>query len=112
MRAMTKLFRLQANSLPEVVDGLAELERRFGYLLKPEGRKLKAGPILNAILVHFLELPSGRQEEILTAAFARIEELLESDTPVGLGPRPREPLEPERAKPPGGEGAGREGIAS
>lgn len=75
-------FRLTANSVREITDALDALARRYGPEFKFQGRKLKAGPLLNAIALHFLLLPEAERTAILERSIPKLEKILESDGDV------------------------------
>jgi hypothetical protein len=73
--------KIQFPSIAELKDGLAALTNRLARRLKFRGRKLKPGPVMNALLVHFMTLPEDEQARIIEGGLKRYEALLEYDTP-------------------------------
>ena len=75
--------RVQYPSIPELKDGLEELAGRLARKdkLKFRGRKLRPGPLHNAVLLHFLVLPEAAQKAIAEQFLKRYEDLLELDEP-------------------------------
>ena len=85
--------KVQAPSVAEIKDALAIAQKRLARKVSFRGRKMGLGPLLNAVVIHFLGLPEDEQERIATAGVARYEQLLELDEPAD------DPRIPE-AKPP------------
>jgi hypothetical protein len=82
MRSLSDKYRLQALSLPEITDEIEELTRRIVKRgVEFQERKLRPGPLLNAIVLHFLGFPAEEQERIAVESLARLEALL-SDAPA------------------------------
>jgi hypothetical protein len=91
MRSLTSTHRLQALSVPEITDEIERLVMRYGREVKFQGRKLRPGPLLNAIVLHFIRLPEAEQAHIIAGAVRELEALLadddraEGDRPTGPG---------------------------
>jgi len=84
MRDPSKSHSLIAPSIEEIHGALVhEAAPRIGRRAKFRGRKLYPGPLLNAIVLHFLSLPHSRQQEIAQEYLARYEALLRRDEPAG-----------------------------
>lgn len=73
--------RIQGLSIPEIKDGLARVLLRVSRDVKFRGRKLRAGPMLNAVVVHFLTLDEASQDAIIAGGLRAFEELLSHDEP-------------------------------
>lgn len=73
--------RIQGLSIPEIKDGLARVLLRVSRDVKFRERKLRAGPMLNAVVVHFLTLDEASQDAIVADGLKRFEELLSHDEP-------------------------------
>jgi len=76
--------RVQYPSIPELKDGFEDLTNRIARKakLKFRGRKLRSGPLHNAVMLHFLMLPEQAQIEIAEASLRRYEALLQLDEPA------------------------------
>lgn len=72
----TNTHRLAANSTRELAEALDRLAARYGYDHPFQGRKLKGGPLLNVLLLHFLLLPEADQIVLLGATIPELEALL------------------------------------
>lgn len=90
--------RVQYPSIPELKDGFEDLTNRIARKakLRFRGRKLRSGPLHNAVMLHFLTLPEDEQIEIAEEGLRRYEALLQLDEPADdLGPiigrRPERP---------------------
>ena len=75
--------RVQYPSIPELKDGLEELAGRYARKdkMKFRGRKLRPGPLHNAVLLHFLMLPEAARKALAEKFLKRYEELLQFDEP-------------------------------
>lgn len=83
MRHPSKSHTLIAPSIEEIQEWLVHgATPRIGRKVKFRGRKLYPGPLLNAIVLHFLSLPHGRQIEIAEEYLRRYEALLDLDEPA------------------------------
>jgi hypothetical protein len=80
MRSLTYDFRLQALSLPEIVAAIEGAATDLGAV-KLNGRKLKAGPLINAIVLHFLSLDDAGREAMARAGVERLQALMRLDEP-------------------------------
>jgi hypothetical protein len=83
MRHTDKKNRLQADSIPEVIHkfGLAVLD--LARVARFRGRKLAPAHLLNAIVLHFSELPKEEREAIGVKSLARFEAAMGSDPDLG-----------------------------
>jgi hypothetical protein len=78
MRSLTdRETRLSANSLPEITEALTHLAQQYGRDYRFGGRRIKMGPLLNAITLHFLLLDDGERRAIVERAVPALEALLE-----------------------------------
>lgn len=80
MRSLSRDYRLQALSIPEIA---GELERRVLDLSEThefQGRKLKTGPALNAIVLHFLAQSEEAQRAMIEVYLPKLEAILRNDT--------------------------------
>lgn len=93
MQENQRMSRKPSKSTQITAPSIDELHRGLVHGLAPElsargvqfrGRKLRPGPVLNAIVLHFLSMPIDEQERITREYLARYERLLESDEPVKL----------------------------
>src|SRR5262245_19885370 len=76
MRALTRQHRLQALSVSEITDRFEDVAVAIGRVQAFQGRKAKAGPLLNAMVLWFLGLPEPAQLALATEYLARLEVLL------------------------------------
>lgn len=74
--------KVQAPSVAEIKDAFAIAQKRLARKVSFRGRKMGVGPLLNAVVIHFLSLPEDEQERIAGAGVARYEELLGLDDPA------------------------------
>ena len=75
-RSFSRNHRLQALSLPTLVKGLEAVEHHWKYT-EPRPKRWRVGPLLNAIVAHFLSLSEEEQDEILARSFVEVERLIE-----------------------------------
>src|SRR5208283_612602 len=76
MREPSENEKLQAPSIPEIKDGLITETVRLARLVKFRGRKLRPGPLINAVLLHFLKMPAEERARIAQVGVAAYEALL------------------------------------
>lgn len=74
--------RIQFPSIPELKDGMTNTVNRLARKVKFRGRKLRPGPLMNALVLHYLTLPEEEQIAIAATSIERYESLLQSDEPV------------------------------
>jgi hypothetical protein len=79
MRALTRDHRLQALSVPDITEPFEDAAIALSRVFEFNGRKLKAGPLLNAIVMRFLEMSEKEQAEFAGEYLARLELLLAED---------------------------------
>lgn len=80
MRRLTAAYRLQGLSTREIVGAFEDFAYALAREHKFNGRKLKAGPLLNAIVLRFLEMPEEARASYAVKALKHLEEFLaESD---------------------------------
>ena len=79
MREPSENEKLQAPSIPEIKDGLITETVRLARLVKFRGRKLRPGPLINAVLLHFLKMPAEERARIAQVGVAAYEALLGHD---------------------------------
>jgi hypothetical protein len=78
----THEFRLQTPSIPELQQGLVMARMRLNVRgVKHRTRKLKDGPLLNALVAWFIAQPSEHQEQIAREGVRLFEGLLEGHQP-------------------------------
>jgi len=75
-------FRIDANTTREIAEGLDRLASRYGFEHTFQARKLKSGPMLNVIALHFLLLTEDERQEILRATIPKLEAMLEGEEDV------------------------------
>lgn len=73
MRAFTKEFRLQALSLEGITEAFDDATRTIAKNHKFLRRKLKPGPLLNALVLSFLNMPEDARESVAAKAIAELE---------------------------------------
>jgi hypothetical protein len=74
-------YKIQFPSIAELKDGLASLTNRIARRAKFRGRKMRPGPMMNALLVYFMTLPEDEQARIIEEGLKRYEALLAFDDP-------------------------------
>ena len=79
MREPNAENRVQAPSIPEIKEGVVAAAMRLGRSIKFRRRKLRPGPLVNAVLLQFLTMPPNDQERISRDYLARYEAILEHD---------------------------------
>lgn len=80
-RKLTDQDRIQTPSIPELKDGLEAVATRIARGVKFQGRKLRYGPMLNAIIAEFLRLSEDQQDAMVASGLQLLETLLEFDEP-------------------------------
>lgn len=80
-RKLSNDDRIQTPSITELKDGLESVAQRIARRVKFQGRKLRYGPMLNAIVAEFLRLPEDQQDAMVESGLQLVETLLESDEP-------------------------------
>lgn len=73
--------KIQAQSVPETKDAFDAVAKQIARTVAFRGRKLRGGPLLNAIVIHFLGLTEAERENIAVEGLAIYEALLEHDDP-------------------------------
>jgi len=73
MKKFSKSYRLQSDSVAEITRAFEEATFKLSETLKFDGRKLRPGPLLNAIAVHFLHMSEADREEFGRFALAQLE---------------------------------------
>src|SRR3954471_4151771 len=88
-RKLGRKWQLTAQSIPEVFNALRHVIVPDLVLRGVEfnDRQLYPGPLMNALALHFLDLPPGERERIAREYLGRLEGILESDQPTRLMPR-------------------------
>jgi hypothetical protein len=76
MRPLTSDNRLQALSVPEITEAFEDAAVAISRVHEFNGRKLKPGPLLNAIVLRFLEMDEGERGAFAGESLARLELLL------------------------------------
>jgi hypothetical protein len=103
MRRFGKTYRLQADSVPEVAGDFEKAVLRLAHDVRFQGRKLRPGPALNALVLWFVELPEAERERVARDAIRRLEAVMD-DAPVIPAPAPADspigqPYDPDTARP-------------
>lgn len=73
MRRFTTTYRLQGLSIPEIAGEFEETTVRLGRTHNFNGRKLKPGPLLNALVLRFLEMTEEERARIAGESLAKLE---------------------------------------
>lgn len=82
----THTFRLQTMSVPDLTEGLIKVRLRLNRAgVLHRGRKLKDGPLLNAIVAWYLRLDDAEQDRIAAEGLAGFEAILDG---AGTPPAP------------------------
>src|SRR4051812_33998384 len=79
MRSLTSEYRLQALSVPDVTE---PFERCVLDMARSEvflGRKLKPGPVLNALVMHFLDMQATERDRIVGRYLRKLETVLDAE---------------------------------
>lgn len=84
--------KIQMSSVPEIKDGMVATATRLSRKVRFKNRKLRPGPLMNAVFLWYLTRPEETQEEIAREFVGRLEGILEEDTPVVLTPDTSEPV--------------------
>lgn len=101
MRTLSTEHRLQALSVAEIREAMEEFELKLARRHKFQGRKLKLGPILNAIVLEFMSLPDDEQEKVAVRGLVKLEVMLARDREEGReisAPRPASSEKPAKRK--------------
>lgn len=80
-RELTEEYKIQSASLPEIKDGLTAAANRITRDMKFRDRKLRPGPLLNALVAHFLSRGEDEQFRIARTGVKLLEEILSRDEP-------------------------------
>lgn len=76
--------KIQTPSIPEVKHGIANAAMRLERKVKFNGRKLRPGPLMNAVFLWYLTQPEDVQEAIARKYVGKLEGILSADEPVEL----------------------------
>lgn len=80
MRPLTRDHRLQALSVADITEPFEDAALALGRVHEFNGRKLKAGPLLNAVVLRFLEMDEAERSAFAAEYLARLEvRLAETD---------------------------------
>lgn len=88
MRSLTPKYRIFGYTLPEVIQSLSGSCNEFQFEIKLNGRKLKEGPMLSALILAFSALPLDKQKAFLRDGVGRLEALMAEDDPFGTTAAP------------------------
>lgn len=83
-RKLDENEKIQVASIPEIKDGMTNVATRISRKVKFSNRKLRPGPLMNAVFVWFLTRTEDVQEEIAREYVAKLEAILEADAPVEM----------------------------
>ena len=84
MRRLDKENRLQGYSHPDISGELEAYIARLGGKIKYNGNKLRPGPLLNAIVLWFLEHSEEERTSLATRMVERLEHFMAGDEPIGV----------------------------
>jgi hypothetical protein len=73
MKRFIKTYRLQCDSIPEIAGVLDEFVLRIGADLKFNKRRVKTGPLLNALVLWFMSLPEDERRRLAFDSVANLE---------------------------------------
>lgn len=73
MRSLTRDHRLQALSVADITEPFEDAALALGRVYEFNGRKLKAGPLLNAVVLRFLEMSEAERSAFAAEYLARLE---------------------------------------
>lgn len=76
MRKFTREEKLQADSREEIARCFKGAVLRLESKVKFDRRKLRPGPFLNAMVIHFLEMTEADQEQFGQQVVAQMEQFL------------------------------------
>lgn len=76
MRSLTYKHRLQAQSVPEITEEIERLTMIHSRKFRFKNRRLKPGPVMNALAAVFIDLSAEEQEQILRRGLDRLEGIL------------------------------------
>jgi len=88
MRSLTPKYRLVGFTLPEVVRALSGSCAELQYEVKLNGRKLKEGPMISALILAFVDMPPKEQKEFVKKGVAKLEALMQLDDPFDMAETP------------------------
>lgn len=91
-RKLSPEFRLQAYATKELVESWELRATGICFGRKLKGRKLKPGPLMDALILWFMGLDKGEQDRIVNQALPMLEDHLD---------RPDDPVAPPAAAQPG-----------
>ncbi len=104
MKMFRKTYRLQADSIKEIGGAYEESAVRVSHAVRFRGNKLRPGPLLNALVLAFVEMTEEEQERVAQLAVKRLEDVMD-DAPART-PReflPKGDLDAIRDTPTGGD---------
>lgn len=78
-RDLTDSYKLQTPSIPEIKDAFDGAAKQIARGVAFRGRKLRPGPLLNAVVLHFLSLDEAERVRIAVENLAILETLLEHE---------------------------------
>jgi hypothetical protein len=90
MRALSHTHRLSALSIPEVREAIDLLTLVYARKRKFHGHTLKTGPLLNAIVLQFLDLPEAERQRFAFEGLSKLEALLADEAPPAQESAPPE----------------------
>ena len=79
MERFKKTFRLQADSVEGIAAEFAEAAELVGRKVRFGRRKVKPGPLLNAIALHFVRMDALEREAFAIRAITEMEAFLEAE---------------------------------
>jgi hypothetical protein len=75
-RSLSSNHRLQGFSLPEVVGDFEQESIRLSRSMTVNGRRLKPGPLINALVIEFLSLPADSRTVMAARGLAKLEHMM------------------------------------
>ena len=82
MRNLSAKYRLGGHSIPEATSGLEGACAELNSILRFNGRKLKPGPLLTALVIQFASLSGEQQRDFAKQGLRRLEALLDQPGPI------------------------------
>lgn len=105
MRKLAKEYRLQADSIGEITDAfdaaVKKLVRTHGLTFGARNFKLRPGPLLNALILWFVELPEEQRRKLAVDSVARLERFLAESVEEAIGEAGGGTFAQVEVKPPG-----------
>jgi hypothetical protein len=80
MKTLTKDYRIQADSIGDIRDAFdasaKRIAREVGLTFGKRSLKIRAGPLMNALVLAFVDMSPDRQNDMAVSAVGRLEQYL------------------------------------